>query len=131
MINFEGLDSLAEIGGVSVDVDHIANAQCTGLKPHGRDRQVATPIRSSREVGFAGGVAAGGTGLTDVGWIAAAALAVGLAFLGDARRTGAFFTGFFLTVLVFLRVAALVTRGFLRVALVLLLAFFLVAITAS
>ena len=37
MINFEGLDSLAEIGGVSVYADHIANAQRTGLKPHGRD----------------------------------------------------------------------------------------------
>jgi hypothetical protein len=70
-------------------------------------------------IGSAGGRA--GLGL-------APAFAVGLAFLGDARRTGGFFTGFFLAVLVFLRVAALVTRGFLRVALVLLLAFFLVAI---
>jgi hypothetical protein len=58
----------------------------------------------------------------------AAALAADLAFFGDARRTGAFFTGFFLAVLVFLRVAALAARRFLRVALVLLLAFFLVAI---
>ncbi len=73
--------------------------------------------------GCAGGL--GGVGLT-------AAFAVGPAFLGDARRTGAFFAGFFLTVLVFLtllvflRVAAFVTRVFLRFAL--LLAFFLVAI---
>jgi hypothetical protein len=52
----------------------------------------------------------------------------GVAFLGDARRTGAFFARSFLTVLVFLRVAALVTVVFLRFALVLPLAFFLVAI---
>ena len=37
MINLKGLDSLAEIGGVSADVDHIANAQRTGLEPEGRD----------------------------------------------------------------------------------------------
>ena len=65
-------------------------------------------------------------GLTGVGLTAA--FAVGLAFLGDARRTGAFFAGFFLAVLVFLRVAALVTGVLLRFALVLPLAFFLVAI---
>ncbi len=71
-----------------------------------------------------------GVGLT-------AAFAVDLAFLGDAPRTGAFFAGFFLVVLVFLtvavflRVAVLVTGVFLRLALVLPLAFFLVAITAS
>ena len=53
-----------------------------------------------------------------------AAFAVGLAFSGDARRTGAFFAGFFLivlvflTVVVFLRAAALVTGVFLRFALV-------------
>src|SRR2546428_644379 len=64
-----------------------------------------------------------------------AACAVGLAFLGDARRTGAFFAGFFLlvpgfpAVAVFLRLAALATGVFLRFALP--LAFFLVAITAS
>jgi hypothetical protein len=46
-----------------------------------------------------------------------AAFAVGLAFLSDVRRTGAVFAGFFLlvlaflTVVVFLRVAAL-ERGF-------------------
>jgi hypothetical protein len=66
-----------------------------------------------------------------------AAFAVGLAFLGDARRTGAFFAGFFLIVLVFLavvvflRVAAFVTGVFLRFVLVLPLAFCLVVITAS
>jgi hypothetical protein len=37
MINLEGLDLLAEIGGVPADVDHIANAQRTGLEPDGRD----------------------------------------------------------------------------------------------
>jgi hypothetical protein len=66
-----------------------------------------------------------------------AAFAVGLAFLGDARRTGAFFAGFFLmvlvflTVVVFLRVAALEARVFLRLALSLPLAFCLVPITPS
>jgi hypothetical protein len=52
--------------------------------------------------------------------------AVGLAFLGDARRS-AFFAGFFLTVVVFLRVAAL-TGAFFRFVLVLPFAFFLVAL---
>jgi hypothetical protein len=38
MINLKGLDLLGEIGGVSVDVNHIANAQgTTGLKPQDRD----------------------------------------------------------------------------------------------
>ena len=69
--------------------------------------------------GRAGGLA--GLGL-------AAALAVGMAFLGDARRTSVFFAGFFLAVAVFLRVVALVTGVFLRFALVLPLAFFLVGI---
>jgi hypothetical protein len=50
----------------------------------------------------------------------ALAFAVGLSFLGDARRTCAFFGGFFRTVLVF--------GGFLRFVLALPLAFFLVAI---
>jgi hypothetical protein len=68
--------------------------------------------------GFAGGLA--GLGLT-------AAFAVGVAFLGDERRTSAFFAAFFLAA-VFLRVVALVTGGFLRFALVLPLAFFLVGI---
>jgi hypothetical protein len=76
--------------------------------------------------GCTGGLA--GVGLT-------AAFAVGLAFFGDARRTDAFFAGFFLivlvflTVVVFLRVAALVAGVFLRFALVLPLAFCLIAIT--
>jgi hypothetical protein len=39
-------------------------------------------------------------GLAGVGLIAAST--VGLAFLDDARRSGAFFAGFFLIVLVFL-----------------------------
>ena len=58
-----------------------------------------------------------------------------LAFLGNARRTGAFFATFFLfvfvflTVVAFLRAAALVTGVFLRA--VLPLAFFLVAIETS
>jgi hypothetical protein len=33
VINLEGPNSLAEIGGVSADVDHVANAQRTGLEP--------------------------------------------------------------------------------------------------
>jgi len=37
MINLEGLDLLAEIGGVPADVDHVANAQRTRLQPDGRD----------------------------------------------------------------------------------------------
>jgi hypothetical protein len=90
---------------------------------------VTKPIRSSRGVGCAVGlgVAARGCARGLVGVGLPAAFAVGLELLGDARRTGAFFAGFFLTVLVFLRAAALVTRGFLRFALVLPLAFFLVA----
>jgi hypothetical protein len=56
-------------------------------------------------MGSAGGRA--GVGL-------AAACAVGVGFLGDVRRTGAFFAGFLLTVLVFVRVTALMTGVFLR-----------------
>jgi hypothetical protein len=58
----------------------------------------------------------------------------GLAFLGDARRTGTFLARFFLAlllflpVLVFVRLATLVTVVFLRFALVLRFAFFLIAI---
>ena len=37
MINLEGLDLLAEIGGVPTDADHIAKAQRTRLEPDGRD----------------------------------------------------------------------------------------------
>src|SRR5262249_17357224 len=50
-----------------------------------------------------------------------------MAFFGDARRAGAFFASFFLTFVVLLRVVALVGEIFLRFALALLLAFFLVA----
>jgi hypothetical protein len=79
-----------------------------------------------RAVGL--GVAATGCARGLVGVGLPAAFAVGLELLGDARRTGAFFAGCFLTVLVFLRGAVLVARGFLRFALALPLAFFLVAI---
>ena len=37
VIDFEGLDTLAKIGRVPADVDHIANAQRTRLEPQGRD----------------------------------------------------------------------------------------------
>ena len=38
MINLEGLDLLDEIGGVSTDVDYIANAQrSTRFELHGHD----------------------------------------------------------------------------------------------
>jgi hypothetical protein len=38
MINLEGLDLLGEIGGVSADVDYIANAQrSTGFELDGHD----------------------------------------------------------------------------------------------
>jgi hypothetical protein len=69
--------------------------------------------------GCAGGLA--GLGFT-------AAFAIGVASLGDARWTSAFFAGFFLAAGVFLGVVALVTEIFLRFALALPLAFFLVAI---
>jgi hypothetical protein len=62
--------------------------------------------------------------------------AVGLAFLGDAPRSGAFFLALLLTVLVFLAVVVFLrvdalTAAYLRFALVFPLAFFRVAITAS
>jgi hypothetical protein len=42
MINLERLDLLDEIGGVSTDVDYIANAQrSTKFELHGHDREVA------------------------------------------------------------------------------------------
>src|SRR5215831_10802391 len=45
MINLEGLDLLCEIGGVSADVDYIANAQCsTRFELHGHDREVAVIV---------------------------------------------------------------------------------------
>ena len=84
------------------------------------------PIRSPGGAGYAPGL---GVGLTASGCAGGpsgvgltAAFAVGPAFLGDARRRGAFFADFFLivlvflTVLAFLRVAALVTGVFLRFA---------------
>jgi len=37
MFNLEGFNLLGEIGGMSADVDHIANAQSTGLKLDDRD----------------------------------------------------------------------------------------------
>ena len=38
MINLQRFDLLGEIGGMSVDVDYVANVQRgTGLEPHGRD----------------------------------------------------------------------------------------------
>ena len=67
------------------------------------------------------------------GWVAgfglAAPLTVGPAFLGDARRTGAFSASLFLTTFVLLRVAGLLTEAFFR--LVLPLAFCLSPFTAS
>src|SRR5262249_32425194 len=90
------------------------------------------PIRSPGGAGCAGrvGVGVAGTGcaggLTGGGLIAA--VAGGLAFFGDARRGGAFFARFFLTFVVLLRVVAFVGEGFFGFALVLPLAFFLVAI---
>src|SRR5262249_8906922 len=45
MINLEGLDLLGEIGGVSADVDYIANAQrSTRFELHGHDREVAVIV---------------------------------------------------------------------------------------
>src|SRR5262249_57148487 len=55
-------------------------------------------------------------------------VAAGLSFFGVAGRAAAFFASFFLSFLVFLRVVASVGEVFLRFALVLPLAFFLVAI---
>ena len=91
------------------------------------------PDGAACALGLGVGLTASGCagGLTGVGLTAA--FTVGLAFLGDARRSGAFFADFFLIVLVFLtvvaflRVAALVTGVFLRLA----LPFLLVAITTS
>ena len=88
--------------------------------------QVFARLGSAREVAALHELLRGPSdGLAGVG--STADFAVGLGFLGDARRTGAFFAGFFLTVVVFLRVAAL-TGAFFRFALVLPLASFLVAI---
>src|SRR5262245_19065300 len=37
MIDLDGLDSLAEVGGVSADVDHVTDAERAGLQPQDRD----------------------------------------------------------------------------------------------
>ena len=132
MVYLERLDPLAKIGGVSADMDYIANPQRTALELDSRDGEVAvivtTPMRSSDAACSAGGV---GIGLTGIGLTA-----VDLAFLGDAPRRGAFFVAcllivlVFLAAVVFLRVDTL-TAAFLRFALVFPVAFFRVAITAS
>ena len=44
MIDLKGLALLAKIGGVSADVDYIANAQGTRLEPQDRDLQVAVIV---------------------------------------------------------------------------------------
>ena len=90
-----------------------------------------TPLRQGGLRGRLGiGVAATGCAGGRAGVGLTGAFAVGLAFLGDVRRTGAFFAGFFRTVPVFLRVVALVMGAFLRFALVWPSAFFLVAISS-
>ena len=83
------------------------------------------------------GLTASGSAGALAGVASTATLAVGLAFLDDTRRTGAFFGAFFLIALVFLtavaflRLATLLTSVFLRFALPLRLALVLVANTAS
>jgi hypothetical protein len=99
MVYLERLDPLAEIGGESEDMDYLANPQRTALELDGRDGDVAvivshdadTLLRRSRFRGR------GWRRLIEVGLTA-----VGLAFLGDAPRSGAFFLAFLLIVLVFL-----------------------------
>ena len=44
MINLERLNPLAQIGGVSADVDYVADAQRTRLEPQDRDRQVTVIV---------------------------------------------------------------------------------------
>ena len=119
MVYLERLDFLAEIGGMSADMDYIANPQRTALELNGRDGEVAVIVGHDADT-----LAAGSAGV----------VGVGLAFLGDAPRSGAFFLALtvlvFLAVVVFLRVDAL-TAAFLCFVLVFPLAFFRVAITAS
>ena len=70
MVYLEKLDLLAEIGGMSADMDYIANPQRTALELDGRDGEVAvivshdadTLLRRSRV-----GVDLIGVGLTAVG----------------------------------------------------------------
>ena len=128
MINLERLNPLAQIGGVSADVDYVADAQRTRLEPQDRDRQVTVIVvlrhrYAPRWSGLRGrlGIGRGCRPRFDRG------VRGRLGFLGDERRTSAFFAAFFLAA-VFLRVVALVTGGFLRFALVLPLAIFLVGI---
>ena len=121
MVYLEKLDLLAEIGGMSADMDYIANPQRSALELDGRDGEVAVIVGHDADTLAAG--SAGGVG-------------VGLAFLGDAPRSGAFFLALLLTVLVFLAVVVFLrvdalTAAFLRFVLVFPLAFFRVAITAS
>src|SRR5262245_533349 len=127
MINLEGFDLLGEIGGVAADVDDIANAQRrTRFKLHGHDREVAVLVGSAA-VGCAGrgggGLAASGCARWLTGLGLTATLAVGSPLLRAARRGGAFFAAFFLTILVFLtvflRFALLVAVVFRRFALAL------------
>jgi hypothetical protein len=124
MVNLERLNLLAEIGGMSADMDYIANPQRTALELDGRDGEVAVIVGHNADTLLrrAAGSAVG-VGLTRVGLTA-----VGLAFLRDAPRSGAFFLALLLIVLVFL---AVVVLAFLRFALVFPVAFFRVAITAS
>src|SRR5262249_16192068 len=73
---------------------------------------------------------AGSAGRLGIGWADTDCFG-GLAFLGDAGRTGTFFARFFLAfppVLVFVPLVTLVTVVFFRFALVLRFAFFLTAI---
>ena len=50
MINFQRFDPLREIGGVTTDVDDIANAQRrTRLELYGHDREVAVNSGSPRQ----------------------------------------------------------------------------------
>lgn len=121
------------MGGVTADMDYIANPQRTALELDGRDGEVAvivshkadTLLRRSR-FRWRGRRRPDRSRLEGLG----------LTFLGDAPRGGAFFLAFLLIILVFLdvgvflRVDAL-TAAFLRFALVLAVAFFRVAIKAS
>ena len=104
MVYLEKLDLLAEIGGMSADMDYIANPQRTALELDGRDGEVAVIVGHDADTLAAG--SAGGV------------LALLLTVL------------VFLVVVVFLRVDAL-TAAFLRFVLVFPVAFFRVAITAS
>jgi len=69
MVYLERFNLLAEIGGVSADMDYIANPQRTALELDGRDGEVAVIVSHDadallRRIRSAGGV---GVGLTGVG----------------------------------------------------------------